>query len=197
MPDPGLILLYYPFSLTLAAGAAAGASAILIRRASAALGTWLRLLSVALQVAAALAFGWSFYWSWTILEPSRNAGFVVLAALGWILVLGGLALGLRAVSVRGMGFLRSWTVARMESRPPYRSIRRPIAAALFLVLLGVTLIVDTVPAYACLIAAALLIHGLLDLGDWELRSRLPEAREYMRRTPRYIPRLREKTKKRS
>ena len=195
MPDPGLFLLFYPFSLTLAAGALAGASAVLVRRASASFGRWLLGLSFLLQVAAALAFGWSFYWSWTVVRPSQNAGFPVLAALGWIFVLGGLALGIQSAHVRGTGFLRSWTMARLEGRAPYRHIRRPVAAALFLVLLGVTLIFDTVPAYACLIVAALLIHGLLELGDWELRLRLPEIRDYLRRTPRYVPRRRRTDRK--
>jgi hypothetical protein len=190
MPDPGLFLLYYPFTLTLAAGELAGASAILLRRASAAYGQWLASLAILLDAAAALAFGWSFYWAWTIVPPSENAGFPILAALGWFLVLGGGALTMRALSVRGMGALRSWPAARLENRAPYRHIRRPIAVGAFLVLLGATLIVDTVPAYSCLIATALLVHGLLELGDWELRLRLPESRDYIRRTPRYFPRLR-------
>jgi hypothetical protein len=190
MPDSARFLLSFPFVLTLAGGALAGVSAILVQRASATLGRWLLVPSILLQAAAVLAFGWSLYWSWTLVEPSQNAGFPVLSALGWALILAGLALGLRAVSVRGMGFLRSWTVARMESRPPYRRIRRPIAAAVFLMLLGITLIVDTVPAYACLIAAVLLTHALLELGDWELQLRLPESRDYIRRTPRYFPRMR-------
>lgn len=192
MLDPGLFLFSFPFILTLAAGALAGASGILVRRASASLGRWLLGPSILLQGAALLAFGWSFYWSWTLVEPSQNAGFPVLAALGWALVLAGLALGLRAVSVRGMGFLRTWTVARMESQPPYRRIRRPIAAAAFLILFGISLIVDTIPAYVCLIAAVPLIHAVLELGDWELQLRLPESRDYIRRTPRYFPRFRRK-----
>jgi protein-S-isoprenylcysteine O-methyltransferase Ste14 len=187
--DPGLFLLNYPFVLTLAAGALAGASAILLRRASAVYGQWLSSLAILLQVGATLAFGWSFYWAWTIVEPSENAGFPVLAALGWFLALGGGALTLQALSVRGVGALSSWPAARVENRAPYRHIRRPIAVGLFLVLLGATLIVDTVPAYACLIAFVLLAHGLLELGDWELKLRLPGARDYIKRTPRYLPRL--------
>jgi hypothetical protein len=197
MADPALFLLSFPFLLTLAAGALVGASAILVRRASASLGRWLLGPSILLQAAAVLAFGWSFYWSWTLVEPSRNAGFPVLTALGWVVILGGAALGLQAVSVRGMGFLRSWTVARMENRPPYRRIRRPIAASIFLILLGVTLIVDTMPAYVCLIVAGLLLHALFELADWDLQLRLPESRDYIRRTPRYFPRLRRRNKGRS
>jgi hypothetical protein len=190
VPDPGLLLLYYPFALTLVAGVLAGASAILLRRASAAYGQWLASIAILLQAAATLAFGWSFYWAWTIVRPSENAGFPILAALGWFLVLGGGALTLRAFSVRGVGALRSWAAVKVENRAPYRHIRRPIAVGVFLVLLGATLIVDTVPAYACLIATAMLVHGLLELGDWELKLRLPESRDYIRRTPRYFPRLR-------
>jgi protein-S-isoprenylcysteine O-methyltransferase Ste14 len=176
--------------LTLAAGALAGASAILLRRASAVYGQWLTWIAILLQVAAALAFGWSFYWAWTIVEPSENAGFPVLAALGWFSILGGAALTLQALSVRRLGALKSWRAAKVENRAPYRHIRRPIAVGVFLVLLGATLIVDTVPAYACLVATVLLVHGLLELGDWELKLRFPESRDYFKRTPRYLPRLR-------
>jgi hypothetical protein len=190
MPDASLFLHYYPFALTLAAGALAGASGLLLRRAASFFGTWLLGLYFLLEAAAAVAFGWSFYWSWSLVKPSQNAGFPVLAALGWAFILGGVVLGVQSLSVRGMGALRSWTLARLESRAPYRHIRRPIAVSVFLGLLGVTLILDTVPAYACLIVAAILIHGLLELADWELRPRLPESGEYLRRTPRYIPRIR-------
>lgn len=192
MPDPGTFLLYYPFVLTLAAGALAGASAILLRRASAMVGAWLKGIALLLQAAAVIAFAWSFYWAYTIVEPSQNTGFPVLAALGWFAILGGAALGVQALSVRGMSALRSWPAARVEGRAPYRHIRRPIGAAVFLLLLGATLIVDTVPAYACLGLAAVLLHALLELADWELRTRFPESRDYLKRTPRYIPRLRRK-----
>jgi len=190
MLDPGIFLLSYPFTLTLAAGALAGASAVFLRRASSFYGRWLLAFAVLLQLAAVLAFGWSFYWSWTLVEPSRNAGFPVLAAFGGFAILGGLALGVQALSGRVMGSLRSWSPARLEGRPPYKQIRRPFATAAFLGLMGETLIVDTVPAYACLIVGSLLIHGLLELGEWELRLRLAESRDYLSRTPRYIPRLR-------
>ncbi len=190
MFDPGLFLLSYPFALTLAAGALAGASAVLLRRASSFYGRWVAPFGDLLSLAAAVAFAWSFYWSWTLVKGTRNTGFPVLAALGGLAVVGGIALGAQTLFVRGMASLRSWTPARLQERPPYKHVRRPFATAAFLGVLGETLIVDTVPAYACLLAASLLIHALLELGEWELRLRLPEARPYLERTPRYIPRWR-------
>jgi hypothetical protein len=192
MFDPGLFLLSYPFILTLAAGALAGASAVLLRRASSFYGRWVVLFVVLLSLGAALAFAWSFYWSWTLVEGTRNAGFPVLAALGGLALVAGIALGAQALFARGMASRRSWAPGRLQQMSPYKHIRRPFATAAFLGLLGETLIVDTVPAYACLLAASLLVHALLELGDWELRLRLPEARPYLDRTPRYIPRRRKK-----
>jgi hypothetical protein len=165
---------------------------VLLRRASSFLGRWVNPFVVLLSLGAALAFAWSFYWSWTLVKGTRNAGFPVLAALGGLTIVGGIVLGGQALIVRGVASRRSWAPGRLQERSPYKRIRRPFATAAFLGLLGETLIVDTVPAYACLLAASLLIHALLELGDWELRLRQPEARPYLDRTPRYIPRRRKK-----
>jgi hypothetical protein len=44
------------------------------------------------------------------------------------------------------------------------------------------------PVWVCLAVWIFLWNGMLELGEWELRQRLPACRDYLRRTPRYLPR---------
>ncbi|MEW6568457.1 MAG: methyltransferase [Chloroflexota bacterium] len=183
-------LLQFPFLLTLLAGGMAGASAVLLRRASAAFGGWLRVLSTLLDAAAAAAFVLSFAWAWAISDASCAAGFPLFLVLGLAAVLGGVALAIQALAIRGMGALHTWPQARLEKRTPYRQLRRPIAAGVMLIALGVALLVDTIVLWVCFVVWLLIVHLLLELREWDMRQRFPEAGDYLRRTPRHFPRLR-------
>jgi hypothetical protein len=44
--------------------------------------------------------------------------------------------------------------------------------------------------WICLAVWITLWNAMLELGEWELRQRLPACREYLSQTPRYFPRLR-------
>lgn len=184
-----ILLLQFPFVLTLVAGGLAGASAVLLRWAATALGRPLVILSMALDVAAAGAFAFSFGWAWSMSHPSRATGFALFVLLGGICLLGGMALAIQALSVRGAGPIRSWSPARLENRTPYRQVRRPIATGVMLMALGAALLVGTIALWACFGLWLVILHLVLELREWELVARFPECRDYLQRTPRYLPRL--------
>jgi steroid 5-alpha reductase family enzyme len=54
---------------------------------------------------------------------------------------------------------------------------------------GLSILWATRPVGVCLLSWIIAWNLILELGDWELRQRLPACRDYMRRTPRYLPRL--------
>jgi protein-S-isoprenylcysteine O-methyltransferase Ste14 len=54
--------------------------------------------------------------------------------------------------------------------------------------LGASLIVATPAAWVCFLIWLVLVSLLQELEDWELRGRIPAARDYHARTRRYIPR---------
>lgn len=184
------LLLSYPFVLTILAGGLAGASAILLRRAGLSLGRWADALAGLLGLGAALAFAWSYFWAWSLSEPSREGASLFMVGLGWLLVLAGAALAAVALSVGGVRALLSGPSARASARLPYRRVRRPLPAGLMLVAFGVSMVGDTLVLWVCFLLCLVLTHLLLELWDWEVCQRHPGLREYFERTPRYLPRLR-------
>jgi hypothetical protein len=184
MPE---FLLYYPFFVSLAAAAIAGASAFLLRRAALTLGRWLWWLSWAASAGSTAGFAWSFTWAWG-LESNPVSGLqVLLVVIGWAAVLGGVTLGLWGLSALGLRALLPQFGDRLETRPPYRHLRRPMALGAILAGLGATLIVETPAAWLCYLTWLALASLLQELEEWELRGRVPAAREYHSRTPRYLP----------
>lgn len=188
----GTLILRFPFVLTLLAGVLAGMSGALLRRAASALGSGLRWPARLLQAGSAAAAVSSFAWSWSVYKPPAGSGNPLLAVVGGIVVLAGAALTFRALWVRGLRELYTWPAAKLENRLPYRQVRRPIGAGLMAVALGATLIVNTSPAWVCFLVWLILTHFQLEVEEWEMRHRLPGARDYLKRTPRYLPRLRQK-----
>ena len=185
MPE---FLLYYPFFVSLAAAAIAGASAFLLRRAALTLGRWLWWLSWAASAGSTAGFAWSFTWAWG-LESNPVSGLqVLLVVIGWAAVLGGVAMGLWGLSALGLRGLLPQPADRLETRPPYQHLRRPMALGAILAGLGASLIVETPASWLCYLTWLGLASLLQELEEWELRGRVPAARAYHSRTPRYLPR---------
>lgn len=182
-------LLQFPFVLTLVAGGLAGASAVLLRRVASAFGRPLLVVSLALDAAAAGAFAFSFGWAWSMGEPSPGPGFALFVVLGMVSLLGGMALAVQGLSVRGLGAIHAWSPTKFETRTPYRHLRRPIAAGVMLMALGLALLVDTIVLWVCFALWWIIVHLLLELREWEAKQQFPECRDYLQRTPRYLPRL--------
>ena len=187
MPE---FLLYYPFLVSLAAAAIAGACASLLRRAALTLGRWLWWFSWAASAGSTAGFVWSFTWAWGLESNPVSGSQVVLVVIGWGAALAGVALGLWGLSALGLRALLPQPSDRLETRPPYRHLRRPMTLGAIVAGMGATLIVDTPAAWLCYLTWLALASLLQELEEWELRGRIPAAREYQSRTPRYLPRRR-------
>src|SRR3990172_2496164 len=170
------------------AGFFAGWSAILLRWAAPVLVDWLGWLSLVAAVASAGSFLAGFLWAVSTPPVAAPSGAQILA--GCLLALAGGALVGWAVRARGLGVLRSWRADRFEQRLPYRAIRRPLELGVMVVAAGLCWLRPALPVWVCLAVWITLWNGMLELGEWELRQRLPACRDYLKRTPRYLPRLR-------
>jgi len=201
----------FPFVLSLAAGGAAYAGALLLRRglalaADERLPGWPAAALRALGLASLLA---SFVWAWSLgprVGPSgviTSMGTFSPAALAresltpsglaltigsGALILGGLALVVWALMARIRNGTYGRTPDRLAEWAPYRAIRRPMTLGCGLALFGATLLAGTMAAWGCLILAGILACVLQELDDRELRSRVAWVAEQHRRIPRLIPR---------
>ncbi len=176
----------YPFLILVAGGLLAGWSAVLLRRAASVFGPWLEAASILPAVSAAAVFTAAFYWASTSGEAPRPS--VVQAIFGWLLALGGAVLAGWGLRARAIGPLRVWRAERMERLQPLSTIRRPIELGTMILVSGLSILRATRPVGVCLASWIIAWNLILELGDWELRQRLPASRDYMKRTPRYLPR---------
>ena len=178
-----------PYLIPVLAGFLAGCSAILLRQAERVLGDWLGWLSLAAAASSAGSFLAGFLWAASTPPVAAPSGVQILA--GCLLALAGGVLVGWAVRARGLGVLRLWRADRFEQGLPYRAIRRPLELGVMVVAAGLCWLRPAPPVWVCLAVWIALWNGMLELGEWELRQRLPACRDYLRRTPRYLPRLRE------
>lgn len=185
MPE---FLLRYPFFFSLAAAAIAGASAFLLRRAALVLGAWPWRISWAASAGSSAGFAWSFHWAWDLETSPVQGAQILLVVVGWVTVLGGIALALWGLSALGPRALIPQLADRLETRPPYLYLRRPMALGGILAGLGASLIVATPAAWICFLTWLVLVNLLQELEEWELRGRIPAAGDYHARTWRYLPR---------
>jgi protein-S-isoprenylcysteine O-methyltransferase Ste14 len=111
----------------------------------------------------------------------------VQTAAGLVLAVAGSALAGWSLRVRGVGVLRSWRAERSEHPQPFRTLRRPVELGLTLCVLGLCWLRPSATVWICLAAWLTLWNAVLELGDWELRQRLTACRDYLKRTPRYVP----------
>lgn len=175
----------YPFLLLVVGGFLAGSSAVLLRRAASMLHDGLGAFSLLAGIASAAAFVAAFAWAWTL---SPDAAPTPLATIGgWLTALAGGALAGWALRVRGVGVLRSWRLDRFEQRQPFLTIRRPLELGLMVAVAGVSLLRPAAAMGVFLASWLLAWNAMLELGEWELRRRLPACRDYLKRTPRYLP----------
>jgi protein-S-isoprenylcysteine O-methyltransferase Ste14 len=163
---------------------------VFVKRAAPVLSSNLWPLSWILSLLSSLGFLWSFLWAWGFGTTFDWTWQPLLLVLGWILLLAGLGLYLWALSAMGMRAILPQPGDRLERRPPYHRIRRPMGLSFFVGLLGASLIANSVQAWVCLALWTFYASVLLELEEWELAGRIPAAREYFQSTPRYLPRSR-------
>lgn len=179
----------YPFILALMAAALAELSAILMRRVASTLGIWLYGLAGALSVVAAGCLIWSYTWAMSI-APDPPWGSVITQALGALLLLVGAGLLLWSLATLGVQSLIARRDSVLISHGPYRWIRRPMGAAVGLLGVGGALVNGNPAMWIWFFGWLVLSQPLFELEEWELLTRLRGAGEYLRRTPRYLPRRR-------
>lgn len=177
----------YPFLLALAAAAFAELSSIMLRRTSSILGARVWYSANALSGVSALGLVWSLVWAANqgrMLLPRDQSGLQVLGSLA---MMAGAVLIFAAVRVLGSRTLFPARTANLETRPPYRFVRRPIGVGLALLGLGAALVSGSPPLWHWLGVWFILWQPLFELEEWELKARLPRAQAYFAQTPRYIP----------
>lgn len=182
----------FPFTILILGGFLAGGSAILLRRASSVFGERLGLISMAASLGSAVAFVSAFYWAATMAGAPASAA-VGRSLIGWALALAGGTLAGWGLRVRGLGVLRRWPADRFEQRRPFRLLRRPIELGVMAAAAGLAVLWNASTVWLCLGTWLLAWNLMLEMGDWELRQRLPACRDYMKRTPRYLVRVRKLT----
>jgi hypothetical protein len=185
--DQARLLLDYPFLLALIGGFIVGASAVLLRRASAVLGRIFWYLSWLFSLLSTLSYLWAFYWAWISIDSAEHSINMLLVALGWILLGIGLAIVILGLVALGRRAYLPFPSDRLETRRIYAYIRRPMGLGWMIVGLGATLQVGGVAPWVCYAVWLVLAHISFELEEWELRARIPAAGEYLRQTPRYLP----------
>ncbi len=186
MVDANKLLSEAPFLLALVGAFLAGSSALLMRRASLVLGWRLWPFTWVLSAAGTAAILWAFSWAWSLEDPLPPAA--ALHLLAWLTLAGGIGLAGWAGLVLGRRALLPGPRDRLQTAPPYRHLRHPMALGWALAGLGASAIVGTRPAWVCYAIWLVLQWLLLLMEEWELRARLPAGPDYFGHTPRFIPR---------
>ena len=130
------------------------------------------------------------------LAIARSSSGLVAQAAGLVLMLAGLTLfaaSLRRLAAEGHGTLAPWDPPReLVVRGPYRHVRDPMISGVLLVLLGEALVLRS-PSHLVWACAVLVINAVYIplVEEPGLERRFGERyREYRRRVPRLLPRLR-------
>ncbi len=186
MVDANKLLSEAPFLLALAGAFLAGSSALMMRRAVLVLGRWLWPFTWVLSAAGTAGILWAFSWAWSLEDPLPPPA--ALHLLAWLTLAAGIGLAGWAGLALGRRALLPRPGDRLGTAPPYRCLRHPMAMGWALAGLGASAIVGTRPAWICYAVWLVLQWLLLLMEEWELRGRLPAARDYFRRTPRFLPR---------
>jgi protein-S-isoprenylcysteine O-methyltransferase Ste14 len=113
----------------------------------------------------------------------------VAEVLGWLLLAGGSAIQILALLALRWRAAAPSTQDSLVEHGPYGHIRHPIYAGLLLEFAGLVLVRPTRAAgLACVIGVAW-VHIQARCEERDLLQRLPAYREYMKRVPRFLPRI--------
>ena len=123
-------------------------------------------------------------------------GYIVLPALGWVLIVVGMLLGLRTVQIFGVDNLTMLYVyfpeeSHLVNHKIYTILRHPAYAALQLIAFGLALLKGNWFALACALIFSLGLWGWVRLVEEnELIGRFgPTYLDYRKRVPAFWPRL--------
>ena len=131
-------------------------------------------------------------------EIPRFEGYIVLPALGWLLIVVGVVLGLRTVLIFGIDNLTMLYVyfpeeSQLVNHKIYNILRHPAYAAVLVIAFGLALLNGSWAALACALNFSLGLWGWVRLvEEKELIERFgPGYVEYRKRVPAFGPRLRD------
>ncbi len=181
-----VVIVRYPFLLALLAALLIELSAILIRRAAQTLGGWLWILAGILSSIGAVTLIWSFIWANGSDGQSAIPTVVFNNVLGPVLCLIGIVGILRPLLQLGRQAWFPWTPTRLITRETYRLRRRPMTVGMALLAVGVPLTMNQLQGWIWFAVWFVLVQPLLELEEWEMRGRFPEAAAYFESTPRYF-----------
>ena len=180
------ILSRYPFLLTLLGALVIETSAILVRRAAQTFGGWLWILAGVLSIMGSATLIWSFLWANTPATSALIRGSLFSTLIGLLLVLSGIVWLLRGLLILGGQALLPWPATRLIQEAPYATLRRPMVIGMVMLAIGLPLTTTRVEGWIWCGVWFLLAQPILELEEWELRSRFPGAAAYLDRTPRYF-----------
>jgi hypothetical protein len=180
------ILKSYPFLLALVGSLVIELSAIFVRRAAQTFGGWLWILAGALSTVGALTLLWSFLWANTIEPLVYPRDSFINIILGPFLILGGIVMLVRSLLILGRQAFLPWPRTNLVVHAPYHSRRRPMMIGMAMLAIGVPLTTMQAQGWIWFGVWFALAQPLAEFEEWELRSRLPAAADYLERTPRYF-----------
>jgi hypothetical protein len=180
------ILKDYPFLLALIGSLVIELSAILVRRAAQVLGGWLWILAGVLSTAGIVTLLWSFLWANTIEPLVYPHDSLINIIIGPFLILSGIVILVRSVLILGRQAFLPWPRTHLVVHAPYHARRRPMMVGMAMLAIGVSITTMQIQGWIWFGVWFLLAQPLAELEEWELRSRLPAAADYLARTPRYF-----------
>ena len=180
------VLSNYPFLLALLGAMLIELSAILVRRAAQALGGWLWILAGGLSMIGSATLIWSFLWANTPATSALVRGNIFTLLLGSLLSLSGIVLLLRPLLILGRQAYLPWPTTHLVEEAPYKAMRRPMVLGMTILAMGLPLVTTQSDGWIWIGMWFFLVQPLLELEEWELRTRIPEAAAYLDRTPRYF-----------
>lgn len=122
-------------------------------------------------------------------SPSLFASSLMAVAIGWGLILsGGIIIVMALISIR-IRAARPSQKDRLVETGLYSCVRHPIHCGTLLEFAGLLLLIPTV-AMACACALGIIwILAQSRVEECDLRQRIPEYSDYMKRVPRFLPRI--------
>jgi hypothetical protein len=175
----------YPFLLPLLGALVIELSSILMRKAAQVLGRGIWIFSGLLSIAGGVVLIWSLIWA-NIPEKTVLTGSLFSSLVGPLLVLSGVVWVIRSLLILGRQAFFPWPPTSIIDEAPYQARRRPMVLGILMLATGLALTMSRIEGWIWATTWFVLAQPILEAEEWELRTRLPEAQPYFKRTPRYF-----------
>jgi protein-S-isoprenylcysteine O-methyltransferase Ste14 len=112
-----------------------------------------------------------------------------LEIIAWVMILLGSALMMWALGFIGLRALLTGVRDTLATAGPYRFIRHPIYAGVFLDFAAFILLQPALPVILASTLGFIYVLAQTRLEEWDLLRRIPSYRSYMEEVPRFLPRM--------